>query len=287
MKLRFETVGNAILQLFENDKPILATDPWLTGTAYFGSWALDHELTDQQIRNVIQSPYVWISHGHPDHLHPESIDLLSPEQEILLPNQYFAEIADWFREKGFEVRILKFKEWVRLSSAIRVMCLENDNQDGVLIVEAGDALIINQNDSPLNGENRFLRRLVRQYKKTFLLSLCSIDADMFNFVDLNGDSLVGQPAEMKGGEIQAVGDRCSYLGVKYFCCFSSQHVYVRADSRWANSYRITFADMKKHWNSSAQLLEPFVTVDLSDCSLKQCRRPIGNRLRSLSADSSS
>src|SRR5215471_4591808 len=109
MKLRFETVGNAILQLFENDKPILATDPWLTGTAYFGSWALDHELTDQQIRNVIQSPYVWISHGHPDHLHPESIDLLSPEQEILLPNQYFAEIADWFREKGFEVRILKFQ----------------------------------------------------------------------------------------------------------------------------------------------------------------------------------
>jgi len=142
MKLRFETVGNAILQLFENDKPILATDPWLTGTAYFGSWALDHELTDQQIRNVIQSPYVWISHGHPDHLHPESIDLLSPDQEILLPNQYFPEIADWFREKGFEVRILKFKEWVRLSSAIRVMRLENDNQDTVLIVEDRNSSLV-------------------------------------------------------------------------------------------------------------------------------------------------
>ena len=74
------------------------------------------------------------------------------------------------------------------------MCLENDNQDAVLIVEARDALIINQNDSPLNGEYRFLRGLVRQYKKTFLLSLCSIDADMFNFVDKYGyfdDLLIG------------------------------------------------------------------------------------------------
>jgi hypothetical protein len=140
------------------------------------------------------------------------------------------------------------------------MCLENDNQDGVLIVEAGDALIINQNDSPLR-EGRFLRRLVRQYKKTFLLSLCSIDARYAQFRRVGRQLSVG-PAEMKGGAIQAVGDRCSYLGVKCFCCFSSQRVYVRADSRWTNSYRITFADMKKYWNSSAQLLEPFVTVDL-------------------------
>ncbi len=267
MGLKFETLGNAILQVFENDKPVLATDPWLRGTAYFGSWALDHALTEHQIQNVVSSPFVWISHGHPDHLHNESVQLLSKTQQILLPNHYHPEIADSFRGKGFSVSVMRFKEWMRLTPSIRAMCLENENQDGILIVEAGDALIINLNDSPLGGEGAFLKNLVRNYRKTFLLSLCSIDADMFNFVDDDGKSLVGPPDAMKRGEIQGVCDLCSYLGVQYFCCFSSQHVYVRGDSKWANPYRIGWHSMQEHWNSRTQLVEPFVTVDLSDCTI--------------------
>ncbi len=77
MRHKFETLGNAILQIFEDEKPILATDPWLGGTAYFGSWALDHDLSHEQIENVHNSPFIWISHGHPDHFHWASIRSLS------------------------------------------------------------------------------------------------------------------------------------------------------------------------------------------------------------------
>ncbi len=53
------------------------------------------------------------------------------------------------------------------------------------------------------------------------------------------------------------------LGVKNFCCSSSQHIYVRPDSIWANDYRITWQDMKKHWSRpNVRLIEPFVTVDV-------------------------
>ena len=52
MNESFETLGNATLQLFADGRPVLATDPWLVGTCYFGSWALDHALTDQQIRRA-------------------------------------------------------------------------------------------------------------------------------------------------------------------------------------------------------------------------------------------
>jgi hypothetical protein len=263
-RIKFETLGNATLQVFEADRPVLATDPWLVGTAYFGSWALDHDLTASQIANVITSPFVWISHGHPDHLHPESLQLLSRQQHMLIPDHYHPEIKHFLEGEGFPVSVLPFKRWHRLTPSIRVMCLENENQDAILAVEAGEAIILDVNDSPLYGEEPFFKRLVRRYRRSFLLSLCSIDADMLNLVDEHGRRVVGPPEQRKSGAIQAVGDLCVHLGVTDFCCFSSQHLYVRPDSTWANPYRISFADMKAHWNSPARLIEPFVTIDLSD-----------------------
>ena len=266
-RLTFETIGNATLLVREDGRPVLATDPWLVGTAYFGSWALDHDLTPEQIQAVAASPFVWISHGHPDHLHPESLELLSREQKVLVPGHYAAEIKRYLEGLGFAVTVLRFKRWFPLTEKIRVMCLENINQDAILLVEAGDALIVNHNDSSVYGEEPFLTALLRLYRKTYLLQLCSADADMLNFVDAHGRRTIPSPDEAKPPRIQATTDYCTRLGVQNFCCFSSQHRYVRADSAWANPYRISFADMRAHWRSPARLIEPWVTVDLLDGSV--------------------
>ena len=188
MNEKFETLGNATLQLFADDGPVLVTDPWLVGTCYFGSWALDHALTQEQIRNALNSDYVWISHGHPDHLHHESLDFFQPGQKFLLPDHYDPEISHFLSGKGFSVTIMKYREWLQISPTVKIMCLDNINQDAVLIAKIGDALLINLNDSPIAGEEAFLRNLVKKHPnaKTYLAALCSIDADMFNFVDSNG-----------------------------------------------------------------------------------------------------
>lgn len=267
MSLRFETLGNASIVVFEDSQPVIATDPWLVGTCYFGSWALDHALTSQQIANFQKANFIWISHGHPDHLHHESLALLPRDRRILLPDHYNAEIANHLRALGFDVSILPYRVWYQLTPSIRVLCIDNMNQDAILVIEAGDSLIINLNDSLLCGEFRFLRRLLQEFprNKTYLLALCSIDADMFNFVDADGCSLVGPPEERKPGAIWNVARLADRLGVGNFCCSSSQHIYVRADSAWANAYRITWTDMQRHWSRhKVRLIEPFVTVDIAD-----------------------
>lgn len=271
MKMEFETFGNAIIQFRENGNPVLTTDPWLVGTCYFGSWGLERPLSERQIRSVQDSPFVWISHGHPDHLHPESLALLSKEKtRILLPDHYHREIFDSLSADGFDVTILPNKRWVRLADGIRVLCIANENQDGILVVEAGDALVINMNDSPPCGEGYFLRKLVERHgnPKTFLAALCSIDADMFNLVDENGRSLAGPPDARKHGAIWDVAQTAARLGVKHFCASSSQHVYLRPDSVWANPYRIGWSDLRRHWNRpEVRLIAPYVTVDLETCSV--------------------
>jgi hypothetical protein len=266
MSAQFETLGNASVIIFEDAKPILATDPWLTGTCYFGSWALDHPLSQQQIQNFIEAGWIWISHGHPDHLHDASLAMFPAGKKFLLPDHYYNDIESNLLGRGFDVTILPYRSWYSLTPCVRVMCIDNINQDAILVVEADGSLIIDMNDSPLCGEFNFLRHLIGRYprEKTYLLALCSVDADMFNFVDEAGQSLVGQPQERKPGAVWTVARTAAQLGAGNFCCSSSQHIYVRADSVWANPHRIGWADMRRYWSRpEVNLIEPFVTVDLT------------------------
>ncbi len=262
----FETIGNATCLLYENDAPLLATDPWLLGTAYYGSWAHYHAPSEEQRNRCLAAPFVWFSHGHPDHLHLESVCCLTRDVTILIGDHYTSVIRDFLISQGFKnVVVCPDKTWISLSKDVRILCISNMNQDTILVIAAGDTVIINQNDAPLLGEGPFLRKIVRQSKNSYLLALCTNNADMINFVDKDGMRIATDPHARKKGTVMEIGRRCRSLGVANFCCFSSQHTYVRSDSAWANPFHIDWDDMQMYWpNVPARLIEPYVTVDLSD-----------------------
>jgi L-ascorbate metabolism protein UlaG (beta-lactamase superfamily) len=76
MNIGFDTIGNAILICYDHGRPVLVTDPWITGSADFGSWGFSHEIPKDQLEAILHTQYVWLSHGHPDHLQAESLDRL-------------------------------------------------------------------------------------------------------------------------------------------------------------------------------------------------------------------
>ena len=45
------TIGNATLIAYDNNLPILSTDPWFgdEDDAYFGSWTLSHEIPNNYL----------------------------------------------------------------------------------------------------------------------------------------------------------------------------------------------------------------------------------------------
>lgn len=86
MDLGFDTIGNATLICYDK-KPVLVNDPWINGSAYFGSWGYSHEIPTEQLEAIEKCPYVWFSHGHPDHMNPESLERFR-NQEILLPDHF-------------------------------------------------------------------------------------------------------------------------------------------------------------------------------------------------------
>ena len=46
--LGFETIGNATVVVHDRE-PVLVTDPWIEGSAYFGSWGLSHPVPPAQL----------------------------------------------------------------------------------------------------------------------------------------------------------------------------------------------------------------------------------------------
>lgn len=260
MELGFETIGNATL-ICHDRGPTLVTDPWIVGPAYFGSWTLGYEIPQEQMDAIRRCEYVWLSHGHPDHLSTDSLEVLR-DKKILLPDHHGGRIRQYLEAKGFAVRVLQDRAWSQVSPNIRVLCIADCNQDAVLLVDLDGVLVINKNDAFDHGWAHCVRKLVRRTKTSFLLSLSGYgDADMFNFFD-EESRRVTPPIKNGAPPGWKIARATEFFGAKFFVPFSSMHKYQRRDSIWANEYVTTLADYPKGFDSRvAEMLPAFIRYD--------------------------
>ncbi len=260
LELGFETIGNATL-IVHDGKPVLATDPWLSGTAYFGSWVLSHAVPPEQMANVEAADAIWISHGHPDHLSFETLKKLK-DKEILLPDHVGGRIRDYLVSDGYKVRVLKDREWHQISARVRICSIADCNQDAVLLVDIDGTLVANLNDASERGWENFVKHAVKKSDVSFMLALSGFgDADMINFFEPNGDRILPYAAkQLPPGK--AIARRIESFGMKYFVPFASLHQYNRADSFWANDY-ITGPEAHKlgFASETAEIVGPFIKYD--------------------------
>ena len=260
MDLGFETIGNATL-ICHDHGPVLGTDPWIIGSAYFGSWTLSHTVPAEQMEAIQQCKYIWVSHGHPDHLSLASLGPLK-DKIILMPDHVGGRIASDLRGLGYKVTILRDGQWNTLSPRLHILCIATYNQDGILLVDIGGTLIVNLNDGTPLGWASFVKGIIRKYKQSFLLRLFGYgDADMINFVDENGRCL--EPPAIKsfpvGRDIQLYAEGC---GIRNVIPFSSMHKYYRSDSAWANEYTTPLSDYRIGFDSArCTLLPAFISYD--------------------------
>jgi len=272
MEAGFETIGNATLICYDR-APVLVTDPWIVGSAYFGSWLLSHEIPEEQMSAIKSCEYVWISHGHPDHLSGESLDMLR-NKKILLPDHVGGRIAHVMRKEGFHCTILKDRVWTRLSPQIRVLCIADYNQDALLLVDVTGTLVIDLNDTSDRGWGHFVRSIIKNYEHTFLLRIFGYgDADMINYFDENNVRIEPQAARKLpvGKSIALTAER---FGARYVIPFSSLHKYQRADSVWANEYTTPLDAYAIGFTSNrCELLPAFMRYDCLSKSFTEINPP--------------
>jgi hypothetical protein len=270
LDLGFDTIGNATLIAYDRG-PVLATDPWLVGAAYFGSWGLTHEIPEPQRAAIQAARYVWISHGHPDHLSPSSLALLR-DKTILVPDHRGGRIAAGLQQAGFTVRIVRDDTWTPLSDRIRVLCVPDWYQDAILLVDLDGCLVANVNDASDRGGWARVRDEMRTRQASFLLALSGYgDADMINYVSESGARIppIAALKHPPGKDIQRLTE---HTGARYFIPFSSMHRYERVDSAWANAYTTPIADHRLGFASkTSEILPAYIRYDCRDDSVTELR----------------
>jgi hypothetical protein len=276
----FETIGNATAICID-DRPVLVTDPWIAGDAYFGSWSPSHHVPAEQREHVLACQYVWLSHGHPDHVNGASLDLLRAKT-ILLPDHIGGRMRDDLTELGFAVRVLPDRVWTRLSPHLRVLCIADYNQDAILLMDVGGRLLVDVNDAVERGWGGFVKRIISQYETSFLLKLFGYgDADMIHVFDEEGRSRTPPPptasdeAKRSWDALFAdkVGFWARYFGTRYLIPFSMFHAYQRLDSAWANAYTTPPSAFDGVHVRGCEILPAFVRFDCERDELVPIRPP--------------
>ena len=143
----------------------LITDPWITGTAFDGSWALISE-SHFSYEDFADISHIWISHEHSDHFRPGDLRRVPQgvrdDIVVLYQKTRDRKVVDYCSSLGFRVGELEHNVWRSLSTKVRVKSCAMPNGDSWLYLEDNGYRVLNLNDCPFNAEYKIydLRRKV-------------------------------------------------------------------------------------------------------------------------------
>jgi hypothetical protein len=240
---------------------LLATDPWLLGSVYWRSWWLQNYPSAEEIAWLAKSPYIYVTHEHPDHFHMPSIRRLGSGPTYLFPALAERGYLDYMRQRGYRAECVTPLRWHAIADGVSILSIPIWCDDSLLLVDTPTALIFNLNDAkPLPPVVSMIRRVAdRIGKPRVLLSSYSPASLVNSFLD-DGEIVSLKPPRHY---VDYVCRLCDTLAADFYMPFASQAVFHRDDSLWANRYRTTYRHLQQYWRSHARLLPPYADIDLT------------------------
>jgi hypothetical protein len=261
--LMLRALGHACLALYRHgETPLLITDPWLVGSVYWRSWWLQNYPTAEEIDWLAESSRVYITHEHPDHFHMPSIRRLGSGPAYLFPALAEQGYLVYMARHGYRAEAVPPSRWQAIGECVSILSIPLWNDDSMLLIDTPSALILNLNDAkPQTPVRRSIRRMADRIGKPRIL-LCSYSPASCINSFLNETGIVSlKPTR---DYVDYVCGLCNSLAADLYLPFASQAVFERRDSCWANGYRTSYEDLRRYWQSDAQLLPPYATLDLAD-----------------------
>ena len=99
MSIRF--FNHAFLNITGNNFSF-CTDPWAIGPAFNTGWWLKHKTKDDWEKTLNNSNFIYISHNHPDHLHPLTLSKVNKKTPIIVPKFLDDSAGKFVEDLGFE-----------------------------------------------------------------------------------------------------------------------------------------------------------------------------------------
>ncbi len=140
MKVTF--IGHAAIVIETKGLRILS-DPWWEGPCFGTQWWV-YPRADTASLGDAPLDYVYISHGHHDHLHLGTLRRLKVKK-ILVSNTL--DVGAFLRDQGYDVWEIGANEEVDLGAGVRARLMPTCNDDTILCVDDGQSSCLNLNDA--------------------------------------------------------------------------------------------------------------------------------------------
>jgi hypothetical protein len=241
-------------QLIEVAGKRILTDPWLVGACWGGNlWHYPPpKRTPESISNI---DYIYFSHIHDDHFHPESIARLSKEvkkSQVIISDfdkPYFERAV---RAKGFDnILVLKHDESINLVPGLKLDMIRNDigDDDSSIVLQADDSTVFCQTDNLMSLNEA--KRLGNKYNVDLLFTMPTKTGIFPGFFEFPPDVMIDL-AEKKSKSARNYSlDVAQALKAKVIVPYASDICYL-GDLYFAND--LHFSDKQEYYNLATKRL---------------------------------
>jgi hypothetical protein len=190
--------------------------------------------------------YVFSSHEHHDHCHPESLEeILEQVGTVLLPAGR-PELVRRYTGLGYSrIRLLENRSWVRLEAGLEVMCAWDDPVDSFLVVRLDGCVAVHCNDCRPRPET--LRALAGQMRVDYFFLCYTSVQDLFPLLlDRSETELTEWTRTRESAFFDAQCERIDALRPRVVVPYSYTPVYIQPEQFHLNGYGrmtpVTFRD---------------------------------------------
>ncbi|MFN0206595.1 MAG: MBL fold metallo-hydrolase [Planctomycetota bacterium] len=148
--MQLTTLGHAAAFVRLSSGSTLLVDPWLEDPAYFNSWWHFPPLR-KKINDLGRIDAIYLSHDHPDHCDPKTLQKIPRETELLIPEFTSGSLDRIVNALGFHhIRRVPFREpFVWNGATIEFFRTDLPWDDSSIMITDGGVTLFNMNDCKL------------------------------------------------------------------------------------------------------------------------------------------
>ena len=141
----------------------LLFDPWIHGPAFKGQWFLYPKPVG--LEKAMHAEHILLTHGHEDHMHRPSLELLDKSATVWFPFQWREGIEGYMKHIGFaNVEEAVTLRTHQLGPNTRITYLAY-SLESIVIIEADGLVIVNINDALNSNHENVVMMFLRVLKK--------------------------------------------------------------------------------------------------------------------------
>lgn len=218
----------------------IATDPWFAGPANCRQWYVFPQPVN--VDRLKQVDAIFISHGHEDHLHEESLRQMPKDARVFYPYSFFGGAKEYIEGLGFPnvKEAVTFRKY-RVSEKTAVTYILNSH-DSIMVIESGGQVLVNINDAL----HSYPDKVIDYYLDAILERWPKVDQVFCGF---GGSSYFPNTMHLSGKDDYEIALAREQLFVHNFCHivnrlrpkvavpFAADFVLLDEEQRWINEAR--------------------------------------------------